>query len=176
MSIQQLTISLPDLSQSNLHMGLYYLGFQIESALLYLIHQPNEYWPDNWQQLLNREFVNSYINMIHLYQFLHAMQQIHATHMTTAIPAPAVQGIYHISCKNLPMALQAFDMQNCNMSVNIPTFLHNWDLMLVDNFQGKWWDNNAEHNGNQEAYGIQADALTSRHKYFQASIIIFRAK
>ncbi|KIK74651.1 hypothetical protein PAXRUDRAFT_175006, partial [Paxillus rubicundulus Ve08.2h10] len=138
------------LSQSVLHMGLYYFGFQIESAVLRLIHQPNEYWPDNWKQLFDREFTS-----------LHAMQQIHATCLTTAIPAPVVQGIYHISHKNLQMALQAFNMWNCNMSANIPTFLHDWDPMLVDNFQGKWWDNNTENNGNQEAYDVWADTLTS---------------
>ncbi|KIK82117.1 hypothetical protein PAXRUDRAFT_154500 [Paxillus rubicundulus Ve08.2h10] len=94
------------MSQSDLHMGLYYVGCWIESAALHLVHQP-----DNWQQLLDREF-----------QSLHAMQQIHATHPTAAIPAPAVQGLYHISCKNLHMALQDFNMQHCSMSTNIPTF------------------------------------------------------
>ncbi|KIK92858.1 hypothetical protein PAXRUDRAFT_146422 [Paxillus rubicundulus Ve08.2h10] len=133
MSTQHLTISCPDLSQSILHMGLYYLGFQIESAVSHLIHQPDKYQPDNWQWLLDREF-----------QLLHVMQQIHATCPTTAIPAPASQGIYHISHKNLQMALWAFYMWNCTMSTNIPTFLHNWDPMLVENLQGKWWDNNAE--------------------------------
>ncbi|KIK92747.1 hypothetical protein PAXRUDRAFT_146630 [Paxillus rubicundulus Ve08.2h10] len=41
------------------------------------------------------------------------------------------------------------------MSANIPTFLHNWDPMLADNFQGKWWDNNAEHDGNQAEWSEQ---------------------
>ncbi|KIK78829.1 hypothetical protein PAXRUDRAFT_162957 [Paxillus rubicundulus Ve08.2h10] len=90
MSTHQSTISHPDLSQSNLHMGLYYVGCWIESAASHLVHQPNKNWPDNWQQLLDREF-----------QLLHAMQQIYATCPTAAIPAPAVQGLYHISCKNL---------------------------------------------------------------------------
>ncbi|KIK81415.1 hypothetical protein PAXRUDRAFT_156164 [Paxillus rubicundulus Ve08.2h10] len=85
MSTHQSTISHP-----NLHMGLYYVGCWIESTALHLVHQLKENWPNNWQQLLDREF-----------QLLHAMQQIHATHLTTAIPAPAVQGLYHISCKNL---------------------------------------------------------------------------
>ncbi|KIK75800.1 hypothetical protein PAXRUDRAFT_171692, partial [Paxillus rubicundulus Ve08.2h10] len=35
----------------------------------------------------------------------------------------------------------------------LSSFPYNWDLMLADNFQGKWWDNNTGHNGNQEAYG-----------------------
>ncbi|KIK74521.1 hypothetical protein PAXRUDRAFT_175494, partial [Paxillus rubicundulus Ve08.2h10] len=83
----------------------------IESAVSYLIHQPDKYWDENWQWLLDREF-----------QLLHAMQQIHATHPTTAIPAPAVQGIYHVSHKNLQMALLAFNMLNRTMSANIPTF------------------------------------------------------
>ncbi|KIK82486.1 hypothetical protein PAXRUDRAFT_153727 [Paxillus rubicundulus Ve08.2h10] len=165
MSTQHLTISCPNLSQSILHMGLYCLGCQINSAVLHLIHQPVKYWPGNWQWVLDREF-----------QSLHAMQQIHATCPTTAIPAPAVQGIYQVSCKNLQMALWAFNMRNCTMSTSITTFLCNWDPMLADNFQGKWWDNNAEHNGNEEEYDVWADTLTSRHKYFQASIIIFMAE
>ncbi|KIK73952.1 hypothetical protein PAXRUDRAFT_177052 [Paxillus rubicundulus Ve08.2h10] len=34
------------------------------------------------------------------------------------------------------------------MSTNIPTFLPNWDLILADDFQGKWWVNDTEHSGN----------------------------
>ncbi|KAF9222798.1 hypothetical protein BS17DRAFT_767559 [Gyrodon lividus] len=132
MSTQQLTISCPDLSQSNLHLRLYYVGCRIEATISYLVHQPDEYWPDNWQRLLDREF-----------QLLHALQQIHATRPTSAIPTPAFQG--------------------------------NWDPILADSFQGKWWVNSMEHDGRQEEYDIRADALTSRHKYFQASIL-FRAE
>ncbi|KIK73316.1 hypothetical protein PAXRUDRAFT_178769, partial [Paxillus rubicundulus Ve08.2h10] len=63
------------------------------------VHQPNEYWPDNWQPLLDREF-----------QMLHAMQQIHATRLTAVVPAPAVEGLYHISRKNFGMLVRGFDV------------------------------------------------------------------
>ncbi|KIK72449.1 hypothetical protein PAXRUDRAFT_180649 [Paxillus rubicundulus Ve08.2h10] len=99
MSTHQWTISCPDMSQSELHMGLYYVGCWIESAVLHLVHQPNEYWPDNWQPLLDREF-----------QMLHAMQQIHATRPTAVVPAPAVEGLYHISRKNFGMLVRGFDV------------------------------------------------------------------
>ncbi|KAF9222207.1 hypothetical protein BS17DRAFT_768157 [Gyrodon lividus] len=165
MSTQQLTISCPNLSQSNLHLGPYYVRCWIEAAISYLVHQPDEYWPNNWQQLLDREF-----------QLLHALQQIHATCPTSAIPMPAFQSVYHISHQNLQMALWAFDMQNCSMSANIPTFLQNWVPILADSFQGKWWVKSMEHDGRQEEYDVWADALTSRCRYFQASIILFRAE
>ncbi|KAF9228529.1 hypothetical protein BS17DRAFT_851723 [Gyrodon lividus] len=165
MSTQQLTISCPNLSQSNLHLGLYYVGCWIEAAISYLVHQPDKYWPDNWQQLLDSEF-----------QLLHALEQIHTTRPTSAIPTPAFQGVYHISHQNLQMALQAFDMRNSSMSTNVPTFLWNLDPILADSFQGKWWVNSMEHNGRQEEYDVRADTLTSRRKYFQASIILFRAE
>ncbi|KIK77256.1 hypothetical protein PAXRUDRAFT_167414 [Paxillus rubicundulus Ve08.2h10] len=111
MSTHQWTISHPNMSQSELHMGLYYAGCWIESAVSHLVCQPDENWPNNWQPLLDREF-----------QMLHAMQQIHATCLTTVVPAPAVEGLYHISHKNFGMSVWGFDMQLCSMSANIPTF------------------------------------------------------
>ncbi|KIK73839.1 hypothetical protein PAXRUDRAFT_177343, partial [Paxillus rubicundulus Ve08.2h10] len=90
------------------------------------VRQPNEYWPDNWQPLLDREF-----------QMLHVMQQIHATCLTAVVPAPAVVGLYHASRKNFGMLVWSFDVRLCSMSANIPTFLLNWDPILADDFQGK---------------------------------------
>ncbi|KIK72909.1 hypothetical protein PAXRUDRAFT_179661 [Paxillus rubicundulus Ve08.2h10] len=99
MSTQQWSISRPDMSQSELHMALYYSGCHIESAVLHLVCQADKNWPDNWQQLLDREF-----------QMLHAMQQIHATRPTTVIPAPAVKGLYHVSHKNFAMSVWGFNV------------------------------------------------------------------
>ncbi|KIK73045.1 hypothetical protein PAXRUDRAFT_159544 [Paxillus rubicundulus Ve08.2h10] len=165
MSTHQWTISHPNMSQSELHMGLYYVGCWIESAVSHLVRQPDKYWPDNWQPLLDREF-----------QMLHVMQQIHATCPTTVVPAPAVKGLYHVSCKNFGMAVWGFDVRLCSMSANIPTFLPNWDPILADDLQGKWWVNDMQHGGNLEGYDIRADTLDSGCKYFQASIILFRAE
>ncbi|KIK72158.1 hypothetical protein PAXRUDRAFT_181230 [Paxillus rubicundulus Ve08.2h10] len=165
MSTHQWTISHPDMSQSELHMALYYSSCRIESAVSHLVRQPDENWPDNWQRLLDREF-----------QLLHAMQQIHATCPTAVIPAPAVQGLYHVSHKNFAMSVRGFDVRLCSMSANIPTFLPNWDLILADDFQGKWWANDTEHGGNLEGYDVRADRLGSRRQYFQASIILCRAE
>ncbi|KIK72219.1 hypothetical protein PAXRUDRAFT_21752 [Paxillus rubicundulus Ve08.2h10] len=165
MSTHQWTISRPDMSQSELHMGLYCVGCQIESAVSHLVHQPDENWPNNWQPLLDREF-----------QMFHAMQQIHATRPTAVVPAPVVKGLYHVSRKNFGMSVQGFDVRLCSMSANIPTFLLNWDPILADDFQGKWWVNNTEHGGSLEGYDVRADTLDSRRKYFQASIILFRAE
>ncbi|KIJ10065.1 hypothetical protein PAXINDRAFT_16911 [Paxillus involutus ATCC 200175] len=116
MSTHQWTISCPDMCQSELHMALYYVGCRIESAVSHLVHQPDENWPDNWEQLLDREF------------------QIHATHPTAVIPAPAVEGLYHASRQEFGMSVWGFDVRLCSMSANIPTFLRNWDLILADNF------------------------------------------
>ncbi|KIK72847.1 hypothetical protein PAXRUDRAFT_179805 [Paxillus rubicundulus Ve08.2h10] len=149
MSTHQWTISHPNMSQSELHMGLYYVGCRIESAVSHLVRQHNKYWPNNWQPLLDREF-----------QMLHAMQQIHATRPTTVVPAPAVEGLYHISCRKFGMLVRSFDVRLCSMSTNIPTL--------------KWWVNDTEHSGNLEGYDIRADTLDSGCKYFQASIILFR--
>ncbi|KIK72328.1 hypothetical protein PAXRUDRAFT_178655 [Paxillus rubicundulus Ve08.2h10] len=172
MSTHQWTISHPDMSQSEIHMGLYYVGCWIKSAVLHLVHQPDEYWPDNWQPLLDREFISSHLAFF--FQMLHTMQQIHATHPTTVVPAPAVEGLYHVSCRKFGMLVWSFDVRLCSMSTNIPTFLPNWDPILVDNFQGKWWVNDTEHGRNLEGYDVWADTLDSGHKYFQASIILFR--
>ncbi|KIK73458.1 hypothetical protein PAXRUDRAFT_178219 [Paxillus rubicundulus Ve08.2h10] len=161
MSTHQWTISRPDMSQSELHMGLYYVGCRIESAVSHLVHQPDEYWPDNWQPLVDREFISSHMQM------LHAMQQIHATRPTAVVPAPAVEGLYHISHKNFGMSVRGFNVRLCSMSANIPTSLPNWDPILADKFQEKWWVNDTEHGGNLEGYDVQADALDSRRKYFQ---------
>ncbi|KIK78489.1 hypothetical protein PAXRUDRAFT_163895 [Paxillus rubicundulus Ve08.2h10] len=38
------------------------------------------------------------------------------------------------------------------MSTNIPKILLNWDPILADDFQGKWWVNDTEHSGNLEGY------------------------
>ncbi|KIJ16605.1 hypothetical protein PAXINDRAFT_10321 [Paxillus involutus ATCC 200175] len=99
MSTHQWTISRPDMCQSELHMALYYVGCRIESAVSHLVHQPDENWPDDWEQLLDREF-----------QLLHAMQQIHATRPTAVIPAPAVEGLYHASRQEFGMSVRGFDM------------------------------------------------------------------
>ncbi|KIK76266.1 hypothetical protein PAXRUDRAFT_170416 [Paxillus rubicundulus Ve08.2h10] len=170
MSTHQWTISCPDMSHSELHMGFCYIGCWIESAVSHLVCQPDKNWPDNWQPLLDREFISSHIQM------LHAMQQIHATRLTAVVPAPAVKGLYHVSHKNFGMSMQGFDVRLCSMSTNIPTFLPNWDPILADNFQGKWWVNDTEHSGNLEGHDIWADTLDSGRKYFQASIILFRAE
>ncbi|KIK72697.1 hypothetical protein PAXRUDRAFT_164794 [Paxillus rubicundulus Ve08.2h10] len=116
MSTHQWTISHPDMSQSELHMGLYYVACRIESAVSHLVHQPNEHWPDNWQPLLDREFISSHLQM------LHAMQQIHATCPTAVVPAPAVEGLYHVSHRKFGMLVQSFNMRLCSMSANILTF------------------------------------------------------
>ncbi|KIK74726.1 hypothetical protein PAXRUDRAFT_174857, partial [Paxillus rubicundulus Ve08.2h10] len=100
---------------SSLYFVMYYVGCHIESTVLHLVCQPDENWPDNWQQLLDSELISSHI------QILHAMQQIHATHPTNAIPAPAVKGLYHISQKNFGMLLQGFNVRLCSMCTNIPT-------------------------------------------------------
>ncbi|KIK72869.1 hypothetical protein PAXRUDRAFT_85556, partial [Paxillus rubicundulus Ve08.2h10] len=121
MCTHQWTISHPDMSQSELHMGLYYVGCWIESAVSQLVCQPVEYWPDNLQPLLDREFISSHM-------------QIHATRPTAVVTAPAVEGLYHISHKNFGMLVWCFNVQLCSMSANIPTFLPNWDPILVDNF------------------------------------------
>ncbi|KIK72950.1 hypothetical protein PAXRUDRAFT_179599, partial [Paxillus rubicundulus Ve08.2h10] len=93
-STHQWTINHPDMSQSELHMGLYYVGCQIESAVSHLVHQPDKNWPNNWQPLLDREFVSSHI----------------VTHPTTVVPAPAVKGLYHISHKNFGMLVPGFNV------------------------------------------------------------------
>ncbi|KIK72828.1 hypothetical protein PAXRUDRAFT_179851 [Paxillus rubicundulus Ve08.2h10] len=113
MSTHKWTISRPNMSQSELHMGLYYVGCQIKSAVSHLVCQPDKYWPDNWQPLLDREF-----------QMLHVMQQIHATRLTAVVPAPAVEGLYHVSCRKFGMSVWSFDVRLCSMSANIPTFFY----------------------------------------------------
>ncbi|KIK72620.1 hypothetical protein PAXRUDRAFT_180318 [Paxillus rubicundulus Ve08.2h10] len=120
MSTHQWTISRPNMSQSELHMGLYYVGCQIESAVSHLVRQPDKYWLDNWQPLLDREFISSHLAFF--FQMLRAMQQIHATCPTTVAPAPAVEGLYHVSCRKFGMLVWSFDVQLCSMSANIPTF------------------------------------------------------
>ncbi|KIK71976.1 hypothetical protein PAXRUDRAFT_22553 [Paxillus rubicundulus Ve08.2h10] len=45
------------------------------------------------------------------------------------------------------------------MPANIPTFLLNWDPILADDFQEKWWVNNTQHSGNLEGY----DDLSPEH-------------
>jgi hypothetical protein len=42
-------------------MALYYVGCRIESAVSHLVHQPDENWPNDWEQLLDREFVSSHV-------------------------------------------------------------------------------------------------------------------
>ncbi|KIK72604.1 hypothetical protein PAXRUDRAFT_180354, partial [Paxillus rubicundulus Ve08.2h10] len=97
------TISHPNMSQPELHMGLYYVGCRIESAVLHLVRQPHEYWPNNWQPTLDREFISSH-------QMLHAMQQIRATCPTAVVPAPAVEGLYHVSHRKFGMLVRSFNV------------------------------------------------------------------
>ncbi|KIK73178.1 hypothetical protein PAXRUDRAFT_179061 [Paxillus rubicundulus Ve08.2h10] len=146
MSTHQWTISHPDMSQSELHMGLYYVGCQIKSAVLHLVCQPDEHWPDNWQPLLDREFISSHLAFF--FQMLHAMQQIHATRLTAVVPAPAVEGLYHISRRKFGMLVRSFDMRLCSMSANIPTFFtklgpdsgRQLSRKMVGERHGAWWE------------------------------------
>ncbi|KIK72603.1 hypothetical protein PAXRUDRAFT_21791 [Paxillus rubicundulus Ve08.2h10] len=41
------------------------------------------------------------------------------------------------------------------MSANIPTFLPNWDPILADDFQGKWWDLWPEHASPFDSHELQ---------------------
>lgn len=67
MSHPYLTISKPHITQSTLHMQMYYLGCRIKAAVLTLNRAAPPSWPLNWHAWLDNEFVHLHYS---LYPFL----------------------------------------------------------------------------------------------------------